>query len=71
MTFFQANPVGRVLNRFAKDTQVLDETISDVGRDFLDAGCMCLSALVRSHTPTTRRYLSLASLTRSHTHMGR
>jgi len=34
VAFFDTNPAGRILNRFAKDLGVIDEKIPFVGYDF-------------------------------------
>jgi ABC-type multidrug transport system fused ATPase/permease subunit len=44
MTFFVANPTGRVLNRFAKDTDQVDQQLPYVIYDFLENGLMFLLA---------------------------
>jgi ATP-binding cassette subfamily C (CFTR/MRP) protein 4 len=46
MAFFQANPVGRVLNRFSKDTQVVDLDLPLQARDFVESGTACFFAFV-------------------------
>ncbi|XP_070559237.1 ATP-binding cassette sub-family C member 9-like isoform X2 [Ptychodera flava] len=44
--FFDTTPVGRILNRFSNDTQVIDQTIWQTTLDVLHGIWLCLSALI-------------------------
>ncbi len=45
MRFFEANPVGRVLNRFSKDQSMADETLPLTYFDYSQCVCMVLGCL--------------------------
>ena len=47
MTFFLSNPVGRVLNRFSKDTVVADQILVKQSHDFFEVSENVLISLVR------------------------
>ncbi|XP_070559239.1 ATP-binding cassette sub-family C member 8-like isoform X2 [Ptychodera flava] len=44
--FFDTTPVGRILNRFSNDTQVIDQTIWETTLDFLQTTWLCLFVLI-------------------------
>ncbi|EGW34666.1 uncharacterized protein SPAPADRAFT_53104 [Spathaspora passalidarum NRRL Y-27907] len=46
MTFMDTTPMGRILNRFTKDTDVLDNEISENLRFFCDSGAQIVGILV-------------------------
>ena len=46
MGFFVANPKGRILNRFAKDQNIMDELLPVVMFDFIQCALFCLSTIV-------------------------
>ncbi|KAG6543930.1 hypothetical protein Mapa_014771 [Marchantia paleacea] len=46
MSFFHANPVGRVINRFAKDTGDIDRNVALFANMFLSSGFQLLSTFV-------------------------
>jgi ATP-binding cassette, subfamily C (CFTR/MRP), member 4 len=46
MSFFQANPHGRVMNRFSKDTNLMDETLPQVFFDLLQCVFITLGVLI-------------------------
>jgi ABC-type multidrug transport system fused ATPase/permease subunit len=46
MSFFLANPTGRILNRFAKDQNQIDETLPLTLYIFLESFIYCLAAIV-------------------------
>ena len=45
MTFFVANPTGRILNRFSRDQNLVDEMLATTSFDFVQTGLFCLSAV--------------------------
>ncbi|KAJ3345168.1 Multidrug resistance-associated protein 4, partial [Kappamyces sp. JEL0680] len=45
MSFFHANPAGRILNRFSKDTNMVDENLPQVFIDFLSVVFLMLGVL--------------------------
>jgi ATP-binding cassette subfamily C (CFTR/MRP) protein 4 len=46
MRFFIANPTGRILNRFAKDQNLADETLPATFYMFIESFVYCLSAII-------------------------
>uniref|UniRef100_A0A915KA28 ABC transmembrane type-1 domain-containing protein n=1 Tax=Romanomermis culicivorax TaxID=13658 RepID=A0A915KA28_ROMCU len=46
LTFFTGNPVGRIINRFSKDTGVMDEQLTLSTYNFLSSCFTCLGILV-------------------------
>lgn len=46
LQFFVANPTGRILNRFSKDQNVVDEQFPVVSYDFLQSFSFCLAAVI-------------------------
>jgi ATP-binding cassette subfamily C (CFTR/MRP) protein 4 len=46
LQFFVANPTGRILNRFSKDQNVVDESFPLTTFDFLQCAAFCASAVI-------------------------
>ena len=46
MGFFVANPKGRILNRFAKDQNIMDELLPVIMFDFIQCALYCLSTII-------------------------
>jgi ATP-binding cassette subfamily C (CFTR/MRP) protein 4 len=46
LQFFVANPTGRILNRFSKDQNVVDEQLPVTSYDFLQSFSFCVAAVV-------------------------
>ncbi len=46
LQFFVANPTGRILNRFSKDQNVVDEAFPVTSYDFLQSAAFCISAVI-------------------------
>ncbi|KNE56826.1 hypothetical protein AMAG_02600 [Allomyces macrogynus ATCC 38327] len=46
MVFFETTPLGRIINRFSKDQDAMDNTLPDSGRMFLGTLAMTLSTFV-------------------------
>ena len=46
LSFFTANPSGRILNRFAKDQSEMDERLPYVSFDCVSTICMCIGASI-------------------------
>ena len=44
--FFVANPTGRILNRFSKDQNVVDEQFPVTSYDFLQSFSFCVAAVI-------------------------
>nr|XP_027190431.1 ABC transporter C family member 12-like isoform X3 [Cicer arietinum] len=53
MVFFQTNPVGRIINRFAKDTGDIDTNVFNLGNMFLGQVWQLLSTFVLIGTVST------------------
>ena len=45
MSFFIANPKGRILNRFTKDQNVMDEALPVTLFDFIQCALFCVAAI--------------------------
>ncbi|KAE8659423.1 ABC transporter C family member 2 [Hibiscus syriacus] len=65
MTFFHTNPLGRIINRFAKDLGDIDRNVAPFVNTFLGQVSQLLSTFVLIGISTAREVKRLDSITRS------